>query len=343
VVLVGSGPDLTTSDLYRLRFNSELERLSEPDGWSVGTARGGTTVVVRADLGAPRSHASVRGPGSSWPVPSHAEAPELAIRPEFLADDTGWQRIAVLWPSTAAVEPLPIIMSPYGGPHAQRSVRAAGAFATEQWLADQGFCVVVADGPGAPSRPSNEHAIFRDLGHQPLEGQVTALLAVLQHYGERLDRDRVAIRGWSFGGYLAAFAVMERPDLFTAGIAGAPVTDWTRYDTHYTERYLGTPESEPAAHAHATLLNKAHRLHRPLLLIHGMADDNVYATHTLQLSRELLAAGKPHTVLPLSGETHLTRQLAISENQLRLELAFLRDALNLPGPAAVDVPLPGAD
>ena len=130
-----------------------------------------------------------------------------------------------------------------------------------------------------------------------LEDQVDGLLALAAE-DPRLDLARVAIRGWSFGGYLAALAVLRRPDVFHAAIAGAPVTDWRLYDTFYTERYLGHPDTDADVYDASSLLPDAPKLERPLLLIHGLADDNVVSAHTLQLSSALLAAGRPHQVLP---------------------------------------------
>ncbi len=168
-----------------------------------------------------------------------------------------------------------------------------------------------------------------DLAGPVLEDQVDALQA-LAAVDRRLDLGRVAIRGWSFGGYLAALAVLRRPDVFHAAVAGAPVTDWRLYDTHYTERYLGDPATEPENYARTDLCVEAAWLERPLLLVHGLADDNVLAAHTLQLSRALLEAGRPHRVLPLSGVTHMTPQVDVAENLLRVQLEFLREALGLP-------------
>jgi dipeptidyl-peptidase-4 len=162
-----------------------------------------------------------------------------------------------------------------------------------------------------------------------LDDQVEALQAVAAEHPE-LDLRRVAIRGWSFGGYLAALAVLRRPEVFHAAVAGAPVTDWRLYDTHYTERYLGHPDREPEAYRRSSLLADAAGLRRPLLLVHGLADDNVVAAHSLRLSSLLLAAGRPHSVLPLSGITHMAVREAVAENLLHLQLEFLRAAL---GPA----------
>jgi dipeptidyl-peptidase 4 len=159
---------------------------------------------------------------------------------------------------------------------------------------------------------------------------VEALHAVAATHPE-LDLHRVAIRGWSFGGYLAALAVLRRPDVFHAAVAGAPVTDWRLYDTHYAERYLGHPDRDPDAYRRSSLLDDAAWASppRPLLLVHGLADDNVVAAHTLRLSSLLLAAGRPHSMLPLSGVTHMAVQEAVAENLLHLQLRFLRDALGL--------------
>jgi len=139
-----------------------------------------------------------------------------------------------------------------------------------------------------------------------------------------VDLSRVGIRGWSFGGYLAALAVLRRPDVFHAAVVGAPVTDWRLYDTHYTERYLGHPEREPDNYERTSLLTVRAEVQRPLMLIHGLADDNVVAAHTLQLSSALLEAGHPHEVLPLSDTTHMTPQEEVAENLLLLQVDFLK-------------------
>jgi dipeptidyl-peptidase-4 len=110
------------------------------------------------------------------------------------------------------------------------------------------------------------------------------------------------------------------------------VTDWRLYDTHYTERYLGHPGEHGSVYDHCSLLGDAAKLDRPMLIIHGLADDNVVAAHTLRLSAALLAAGRPHSVLPLSGVTHMTPQEEVAENLLILQADFLRHALLAPAP-----------
>ena len=221
-----------------------------------------------------------------------------------------------------------MLLDPYGGPGAQRVVSSRDAYLVSQWFADQGFAVLVIDGRGGPGRgPVGAH-IRGDFATPVLEDQVEALHEAAALYAD-LDLGRVAIRGWSFGGFLAALAVLRRPDVFRAAVSGAPVTDHRLYDTHYMERYLGHPAQEPENYERCSLLGDAPNLQRPLLLIHGLADDNVVVAHTLRLSAALTAAGRPHSVLPLSGVTHMTPQEVVAENQLRLELQFLKTALGM--------------
>jgi len=162
-----------------------------------------------------------------------------------------------------------------------------------------------------------------------IEDQVEVLHAVADRYPDDVDATKVGIRGWSFGGYIAALGVLARPDVFGAAIAGAPVTEWRLYDTAYTERYLGHPDQAGDEYDRNGLLSLASGLTRPLMLIHGLADDNVVVAHTLQLSSALLAAGRPHDVLPLSGMTHMANNEVVTENLLLLQVDFLRRSLDL--------------
>lgn len=243
---------------------------------------------------------------------------------------------AVLLPSDyqEADGPLPVLMDPYGGPHGRRVVAAHNAHLTSQWFADQGFAVVVADGRGAPGRsPAWEKAV-RDNLVLTMEDQVEALHGLAGRFP--LDLSRVAIRGWSYGGYLAGLAVLRRPDVFHAAVVGAPVTDQRLYDTHYTERYLGDPATQPEVYAYNSLLTDdglsepADEV-RPMMIVHGLADDNVVVAHALRLSSALLAAGRPHEVLPLSGVTHMTPQEQVAENLLLLQVDFLKRSLGMTG------------
>jgi dipeptidyl-peptidase-4 len=199
----------------------------------------------------------------------------------------------------------PVIVSVYGGPHAQTVVASPSAYLLQQWIADHGFIVVSIDGRGTPSRGRSwERIIKGNLIEISLNDQVAGLKALARKYGE-LDLDRVGIYGWSFGGYFSAMAVIRRPDVFDVGVAGAPVAEWLDYDTHYTERYLGLPDENPSGYADSSVLTYAKDLDRSLLIIHGTADDNVYFSHSLKMSNALFRAGKTHDFLALSDFTHM--------------------------------------
>lgn len=314
-------------------------RLSGPAPLVGSAVRGGgTTVLVTASLDHFGARVGIQYDGQVHPVPSYAQTPVLTPRPRLLR--TGKTEgvgipTTVLLPTdySTADGPLPVLMDPYGGPHGQRVLAARNAYLTPQWFADQGFAVIVADGRGMPGDcPGWEKAIAGNLLALNIEDQITALHAVAEELP--LDLSKVAIRGWSYGGYLSAAAVLRRPDVFHAGVVGAPVTDQRLYDTHYTERYLGDPNTSPEVYADNSVvtddgLHKAADQHRPMMLIHGLADDNVVLAHTLRLSSALLAAGRPHEVLPLSGVTHMTPQEQVAENLLLLQVDFLRRSLGL--------------
>ena len=264
-------------------------------------------------------------------VRSNGADPGTVPRPELLAAGSRAIPTAVLLPTgwSPSDGRLPVLLDPYGGPHHARVRATARAYLESQWWADQGFCVVVADGRGTPGVPSWERAVRLDLAGPPVQDQVDALAAVAAAHPDAVDLDRVAIRGWSFGGYLAALAVLTRPDVFHAAVAGAPVTQWRLYDTAYTERYLGLSHEHPQAYEKGDLVALAARLERPILIIQGLADDNVVAANSLRLSSALLAAGRPHTFLPLSGVTHMAAHEVVAENLLLLQLHFLRTSLRL--------------
>jgi dipeptidyl-peptidase-4 len=260
-------------------------------------------------------------------ISSHAEKPLVEPNVRIMSVGPRGIPVAILTPRDGLTTKLPVLFDPYGGPHAQRVIASNGAYLSSQWFADQGFVVVIADNVGTPGKGSSwERDVFGDLAQPVLDDQVEIVRA-LEDLEPRADITRVGIRGWSFGGYLAALAVLRRSDVFHSAIAGAPVTDWRLYDTHYTERYLGNPSLDDTNYTKTSLMENVSTLESPLLLIHGLADDNVVAAHTLQLSSALLAAGKAHEVLPLSGVTHMTPQEIVAENLLLHQLDFLRRTL----------------
>ncbi|MFE5603801.1 prolyl oligopeptidase family serine peptidase [Streptomyces coelicoflavus] len=313
-----------------------MERLSQEPGVHSAVRAGGVIVLVSAALDRPGARVQVLRDGKpAATVASYAEDPGLS--PRVTLTQGGARRVpcAVLMPTDYHGDtPLPVLLDPYGGPHGQRVVAAHNAHLTSQWFADQGFAVVVADGRGTPGRsPAWEKAVKDDVAAVVLQDQVDALHALAADFP--LDLNRVAIRGWSFGGYLAALAALRRPDVFHAAVVGAPVTDLRLYDTHYEERYVGDPREQPEVYRRNSVIDDeglvdAAEPHRPMMVIHGLADDNVAVAHSLRLSSALLAAGRPHEVLPLSGVTHMTPQESVAENLLLLQVDFLKRSLPAP-------------
>jgi dipeptidyl-peptidase 4 len=313
-----------------------LKAVSTEPGVHAARAGGGTAVLTSRTLASSQVTVRIsRGGAATAGIASFAQDPNLPHpAPQFIEAGPTGIRTAVLFPSWYSPGTrLPVLMCPYGGPGHQEVVKSARVYLAPQWFAEQGFAVVVADGRGTPGRgPAWDRTIAGDFAAGILEDQVTALQAAAEKFTD-LDATRVGIRGWSFGGYLSALAVLRRPDVFHAGVAGAPPTDWRLYDTHYTERYLGDPNEQPDVYQRSSITDDPQRAVqtqiRPLLIIHGLADDNVFVAHSLRLSSALLAAGYPHSVLPLSGITHMTSQETVAENMLLLQVEFLKQALGL--------------
>lgn len=329
-VLVSATEEPVEMHLVHVAWDGTLTRLTEGQGMHTGDSGGGTTVVTRSSLDVDGSRVTVTAADTTAELANHAVPAGFSPRVSLLRAGKRELRTAVLFPTDhrRGSTRLPVLMHPYAGPHALRCVASSRAFLEPQWLADQGFCVIVADGRGTPSRgPAWERTIRDDFAGVTLQDQVDALAAVAEAYPDDVDTSRVAMSGWSYGGYISALAVLARPDVFHAAVAGAPVTDMGLYDTFYTERYLGHPSEQPEVYAANSLMRLAPGLERPLMIIHGMVDDNVVVAHTLRLSSALLAAGRPHEVLPLTGVTHMTSHESVAENLALLQVEFLQRAL----------------
>ena len=304
-----------------------LSQLTHSHGMVSATGNANVLVTRTSTLDTVGPRFTVHHDNRETTIPCFAETPLVDPNLRIISVGPRGIPVAILTPRDGMTTKLPVLFDPYGGPHAQRVVASNGAYLSSQWFADQGFVVVIADNVGTPGKGSAwERDVFGDLAQPVLDDQVEIVRA-LEDLEPRADITRVGIRGWSFGGYLAALAVLRRSDVFHSAIAGAPVTDWRLYDTHYTERYLGNPSINDSNYVNTSLMENVSTLERPLMLIHGLADDNVVAAHTLQLSSALLAAGKSHEVLPLSGVTHMTPQEVVAENLLLHQLEFLRRTL----------------
>jgi dipeptidyl-peptidase-4 len=339
LLVEASDGEPSQQQLYRVGTHAgapvvDAHRITTSDGMHYG-AGGGDVLVVGA--------ISLDHPGTRWTVfkageqvgelANLAATPPYAPRPALARVTDRRLPAGVLYPRQhVAGRKLPVLVDIYGGPGRQDVLAARWRWLERQWWADTGFAVVTIDNRGTPGvSPSFEKVVHRRLADVVLGDQVDALHALAEKHPD-LDLSRVAIRGWSFGGWLAALAVLRRPDVYHVAIAGAPVADWALYDTAYTERYLGMPADSPDVYAHHNLVELAREpLHRPeearpVLLIHGLVDDNVVAAHTLRLSAALLATGRPHAVIPLTGATHMAAG-GLAERLLRLELDYIRSAL----------------
>jgi dipeptidyl-peptidase-4 len=202
----------------------------------------------------------------------------------------------------------PAIVEVYGGPGVQRVVDGWTGGSFTQILTRAGYVVFQLDNRGSAFRGDRFQSPIRGkLGEIEVADQVVgAKWLGSQHY---IDASRLGVWGWSYGGYLTLMLMFKAPDVFRAGVSGAPVTDWTLYDTHYTERYLQRPQDNPAGYAASSVLPYADQLRGRLLVIHGMADDNVLFMHSTKLFRRLQDLGKPFEVMVYPGAKHgLTRQ-----------------------------------
>ncbi|SCK52285.1 dipeptidyl-peptidase-4 [Streptomyces sp. WMMB 714] len=331
-VLFTASEDPLETHVWAYSPASGCTRLSSTPGVHTGLSRGGTTVLDSlTDDG--HQVGVLRAEGPPAVITSRAEEPSLLPRPVRLTLGERRLRSALFLPSwydpqAAGAAPLPVLADPYSGPGLQLVVRGRTWNAcVSQWFAEQGYAVLVTDGRGTPGRgPAWEKAVWGDQLTPVLEDQTDALHAAAERY-PFLDLDRVGIRGWSFSGWLAAAAVLRRPETFHAAVAGAPAVDPRLYDTHWKERFLGHPAEYPEHYDRCTLTREAELLRRPLLLVHGTTDDNVAFAHTLRMSAALQAAGREHAVLPLSGQSHIVSDEVTSMRLLTTQLVFLDKAL----------------
>lgn len=349
--------DARSFDVVSIRYDGTWEPLTyAPGQWAMSRAGNGCVVTGRGmdDATVQMQHcmniATTDENGTDVasmvvaPIENHAETPGFTPNVHFTRLGERGLYTAIVLPSASSeyahADTLPVLMKPYGGPGFQQVVESQSFYWDAQWWADQGYIVVTADGRGTTGRgPKWDRAIYETMKSVTLEDQVDAVRALPEALATlaaqenkessettipQPDLNRVAMIGWSYGGFLSALAVLEAPETFAAACAGAPPTDWTLYDTHYTERYLGL---DPAVYERNSIISDAQQLDRPLMLIHGFADDNVTIAHSLRLSQALMAAGRKHTFLPLTGITHMTNDETVAENLLILQRDFLAEAL----------------
>ena len=217
-------------------------------------------------------------------------------------------------------EKRPAIVLVYGGPHAQ-SVKKSWGNLTAQMLADEGYVVFQLDNRGAANRGTAfENPLYRNMGVVEVADQAAGarFLKSLPY----VDGGKVGVFGWSYGGYMTLRMLTATPDLYAAGAAGAPVTDWALYDTAYTERYMGKPQDEAAAYEKGSVFTELAAIKGDLLVIHGMADDNVVFQNSVKLMNALQAQGTHFELMTYPGEKHGFRQTANKIHRDREILGF---------------------
>jgi len=266
-------------------------------------------------------------------LPSVGELPSWKPELELRHVGVDNYRVAIVRPhGFQPKHKYPVIDAAYGGPGVNVVVADAFKFIRPQIVADATSSIVVlVDARGTPFRDRAwERAIAGRFGTVPIEGHIEALRTLGAEIPE-MDLTHVGVYGWSFGGYFSAAAILTQPEFYKVGVAGAPPADWRDYDTAYTERYLGVPldSKTEGVYAQASLLEMAKKQStpRPLLLLHGTADDNVYFTHSLQLAEALARAGRPFNFIPLLGQTHLVADPTRSLLEWNRTVEFLRDKL----------------
>jgi dipeptidyl-peptidase-4 len=332
-VVVSGGPDRLSETIYRVpvaggvptvmagergmhaaSFGSQHEIFSDSEGLADGT----TNTVVRSREGKVLAT-----------VPSLAETPESPVNVAFTtAGPDGFDAAIVRPRGWRSGTKLPVVLSVYAGPGFKMVRADTRDYEASQCLADHGAFVVSIDGRGTPGRGRDfERATRLDLIDKPLADQIVGLQA-LGRMEPAMDLSRTAVMGWSFGGYFSAMATIRRPDVFRAGIAGAPPVDWQDYDTAYTERYLGLPAEHPNAYRVSNVLTYAAGLARPLLVVHGLTDDNVYFVNTFKLTQALLKAGKPYDLVLLPG-THMLADPAFEAAEQDRVVEFLSRTIGI--------------
>jgi len=335
VAYVRASAEPADAGIFRVPLDgSAPDALVAPDGRNA-TATFSTTHDVLAVQSATRAAMpeywaqTVERGAPRHPIAALTEAPAALPNVELTTIGPDAVRVAIVRPTSFAPgKRYPVIDSAYAGPGHSVAISSALRFVLDQWIADRADAIVVAiDAKGTPDRGRAwERAIAGNLGSVPLSGHVAALAALGARFPE-MDTSRVGVYGWSFGGYFAAMAALARPDVYQVAVAAAPPADWRDYDTCYTERYLGLPESSAAAYDAASLLTMAASSlegpRRPLLVVHGTADDNVYFFHSLKLAGALEKAGRPFELFPVPDMTHVPRDPDNLEAIFRTAADFL--------------------
>jgi dipeptidyl-peptidase-4 len=318
-----AGMHTVVMDATCTRFVDTHDALDKAPTVTLRSAVDGAALCVLFAPQAPMPHRALRL-GLTPPLPI-----------ELLAADGVTPLHGVLYLPPPGARPPPLVVHVYGGPHVQMVTRGWSQTVDmrSQLLRSRGFAVLKLDSRGSARRGrAFEDVLHLAMGSHELDDQAAAVKQLASRPGIDVDTTRVAIFGWSYGGYLSALAALKLPNVFSCAVVGAPVTSWDGYDTAYTERYMGTFAAEKDAYERSSCLNAALWAPQPspMLLIHGGLDENVHFRHTARLVAQLNRRRVPHQLMLFPQERHLPRDMdgrAYTEARV---LAFLTEHLMRP-------------
>ncbi len=334
----GNKDDVLEQHLYSVDIArpGAVTRLTEAGWWNnaVMDGRASRIIIARSNANQPPQSylADASGKRLSWInqnalVEGHPYYPYLAAHQErkfgtIKADDGTTLYWEMITPKLEPGKTYPVFYQHYGGPGTGQQVTRGWDGALPQYLVSRGYVYFQIDNRGSFNRgKAFENHIYHAMGTVEVADQLAGarFLKTLPF----VDAKRIAINGWSYGGYMTLKMLEAAPGVFAAGIAGAPVTKWALYDTHYTERYLGDPRADPASYATSDALGDAEKIADPLLLIHGMSDDNVVFENSTAFAAKMQHSATPFEMMFYPGQTHRVGGPGVSEHLWTTILNFL--------------------
>ncbi|WP_294089207.1 DPP IV N-terminal domain-containing protein [Sphingomonas sp.] len=334
----GNRDGVLEQHLYALDYmkGGAPERLTEAGWWNNAAMDGAGTraIIARSNPNQPTQVylADSSGKRIAWinenaVKPGHPYHPYLAQhRPREFGTIKAADGSTLYWEMiTPKLEPgkrYPVFFQHYGGPGTGQQVTRGWNGALAQYLVSRGYIYFQIDNRGSYNRgKAFEDQIYHAMGSVEVADQLAGAAFLKQQ--PFVDPKRIATYGWSYGGYMTLKLLGAAPGVFAAGISGAPVSKWQLYDTHYTERYLGDPRTDPASYQRSNAIDDAAKIADPLLLIHGMSDDNVVLDHSTAVAAAMQHGARPFEMMFYPGQTHRVGGPGVSEHLWTTILNFL--------------------